>query len=161
MAYPQMYPQPNYYQQAGAVPGQLETYKQPYQPVQQYPMQYPPTMPAQSAAPAPEPQGNGMIWVQGEAGAKAYYVEPGKSAPLWDSEGPYIYLKSVSVNGIPSMETLRWEKCVPVPPVPQQSHQQGEYASMEAVRELENKISALSARIDHLTREGNQTQEEM
>jgi hypothetical protein len=155
-----MYPQQNYYPQAGAVPGQLEAYKQPSQPVH-YPMQYPPTMPAQSAAPAPEPQGNGMIWVQGEAGAKAYPVAPGASVVLWDSENPHIYIKSAAFNGIPSMEILRWQKYTPAPPAPQQSYQQGEYASMEAVRELDSKISALSARIDHLTREGNQTQEDM
>ena len=160
MAYPQMYPQPNYYPQAGAVPGQLEAYKQPYQPVH-YPMQYPPTMLAQSAAPAPEPQGNGMIWIQGEAGAKAFPVAPGASVVLWDSENPHIYIKSAALNGIPSMEILRWEKYTPAPPAPQQSYQPGEYASAEAVRELESKINALSARIDHLTREENKTQEEV
>ncbi len=158
MAYPQqmMYPQPAYYPQSGAAPDQLTAYKQPYQ--QPYQMPYHPPM-MQPQAAAPEMQGNGMIWVQGEAGAKAYPVAPGASVVLWDSEGQFIYIKSAAMNGIPSMEILRWEKYNPAPPAPSQSHASGEYASMETVRALDEKISALSARIDNITREGNQTQE--
>lgn len=49
---------------------------------------------------------NEMIWVQGEAGAKAYLVAPNNTVILWDSENSTIYVKSADVNGIPSMRTL-------------------------------------------------------
>jgi len=49
---------------------------------------------------------SGIIWVQGEAGAKAYLVAPGSTVQLWDSENPVIYLKSADMSGMPSMRVL-------------------------------------------------------
>lgn len=42
-----------------------------------------------------------FIWVQGEAGAKSYPVARGTTLPLFDTEGDYVYFKSVDTNGIP------------------------------------------------------------
>ena len=42
-----------------------------------------------------------IIWVQGEAGAKAYPVQAGMTVLLMDSETPRFYIKSTSQNGIP------------------------------------------------------------
>lgn len=42
-----------------------------------------------------------FIWVQGEAGAKSYPVARGTTLPLFDSEGDYVYFKSVDNNGVP------------------------------------------------------------
>lgn len=44
---------------------------------------------------------NGLIWVQGEAGAKSYIVAPGNTVMLMDSEGERFYLKSADVSGMP------------------------------------------------------------
>lgn len=46
--------------------------------------------------------GVGIIWVQGEAGAKAYPIPPGSNCMLLDSESPTFYIKSVDANGFPS-----------------------------------------------------------
>ena len=43
----------------------------------------------------------GIIWVQGEAGAKAYPVSPNSKVLLMDSENPVLYVKSVNASGIP------------------------------------------------------------
>ncbi len=56
----------------------------------------------QTAVQAPTSQ-NQIIWVQGEAGAKSYLVARGETAVLWDSENPYIYIKSADMSGMPSM----------------------------------------------------------
>lgn len=45
--------------------------------------------------------GNGIIWVQGEEGAKAYIVAPGNSALLMDSENNSFYIKSSDNSGMP------------------------------------------------------------
>jgi hypothetical protein len=45
--------------------------------------------------------GNGLIWVQGEAGAKSYLVAPGNTVMLMDSEGSRFYLKSADASGMP------------------------------------------------------------
>lgn len=42
-----------------------------------------------------------MVWVQGKAGAQSYPVGRGTTLPLFDSEGDYLYIKSVDNNGIP------------------------------------------------------------
>lgn len=51
---------------------------------------------------------SGIIWVQGEAGAKSYLVAPNSTVQLWDSEAPKIYLKSADVSGMPSIRTLKY-----------------------------------------------------
>lgn len=59
----------------------------------------------------PQPQyqhnvNNGIIWVQGEAGAKSYLVAPNSTVQLWDSENNVIYLKSADSSGMPSIRIL-------------------------------------------------------
>lgn len=76
--YQQMYPQYNYPQQT------MTPVVQP-QPVQ-----------AQ-----PTTNDNGVIWVQGEAGAKSWVVPPGKSVMLMDSENSVFYIKTTDNSGVP------------------------------------------------------------
>lgn len=42
-----------------------------------------------------------IIWVQGEAGAKAYPVGAGNSVLLMDTEDSVMYIKTVDVSGMP------------------------------------------------------------
>ena len=87
--YPQQYqPQPMQYQ------------PQPVQPQQ-------PTQP-QMQQPVPQPVSTGIIWVQGEAGAKSHLVAPNTTVPLWDSEAQRIFLKSADPAGMPSMKILNY-----------------------------------------------------
>ena len=65
------YGYPNYFAPGQPMPGQLEQLRIGQQPAQMQPMQ----PPAQPAA----PQQSGLIWVQGEAGAKSYMT----SATTW------------------------------------------------------------------------------
>ena len=77
-----------------------------YDPVQQNPMgqfnqQFqPPTTPS-TTQPMAQQGNNGLIWVQGEAGAKSYLVAPGNTVMLMDSEGERFYLKSADASGMP------------------------------------------------------------
>lgn len=48
----------------------------------------------------------GIIWVQGENGAKSYLVAPNTTVPLWDSERKTIYLKSADASGMPSIKYI-------------------------------------------------------
>ena len=54
-------------------------------------------------------QNNGIIWVQGEAGAKSYLVAPNNTVQLSDSESQTIYLKSADASGMPSMKILDYK----------------------------------------------------
>ncbi len=44
---------------------------------------------------------NGLIWVQGEAGAKSYMVAPNSTVMLMDSESQRFFLKSTDASGMP------------------------------------------------------------
>ena len=46
-------------------------------------------------------QGSGIVWVQGEAGAKSYLVGAGQSVLLMDAEKSTFYIKSTDVSGMP------------------------------------------------------------
>ncbi len=48
-----------------------------------------------------QPESNGILWVQGEAGAKSWAVAPGKSVLLMDSESNKFYIKSSDPSGMP------------------------------------------------------------
>lgn len=65
-------------------------------------MGYQPAYPQQNQ----QNNNNGIIWVQGEAGAKSYLVAPNSTVQLWDSEAQTIYLKSADASGMPSMRIL-------------------------------------------------------
>lgn len=142
----QYYPQ---YGQTGAMPGQLEAYKQQYQMPQYAPPQNPIVQAAQSMAQPASP----MQWVQGEAAAKAWSVPPGGSAVLWDSEAPLIYIKSADQTGMPQMRILQWSEYHPQPP--QESSGTGNFATVDTVRDLESRLAALAQRIEEIAhREG-------
>lgn len=77
-----------------------------YDPVQQNPMgqfnqQFQPTTTPPANQPMAQQGNNGLIWVQGEAGAKSYIVAPGNTVMLMDSEGERFYLKSADASGMP------------------------------------------------------------
>ncbi len=58
----------------------------------------------QNPAPTPSAMQNGnggLIWVQGEAGAKSYLVAPGTNIMLMDSEAQVFYIKSADASGMP------------------------------------------------------------
>lgn len=73
------------------------TYQNPYSAPMQYPMHN---------NPITQPTNSDFIWVQGEAGAKAYPVAPNTSVHLWDSEKQIIYIKSANATGVPSMQII-------------------------------------------------------
>lgn len=97
---PPVYPAQMYGQAYGQNipdPMQQTPMRQPFQPVQPIGS---PQIPQMQAPPQQDP---GMIWVQGEAGAKAYMVAAGNSVVLWDSEESVIYIKSADAAGMPYM----------------------------------------------------------
>lgn len=72
----------------------------------QYFPQFQPMVGTQMSSPNQPQQQSGIIWVQGEAGAKSYLVAPNTTVQLWDSEAQVIYLKSADASGMPSMKII-------------------------------------------------------
>lgn len=117
------------------------TYQQMY-----YPQQY------QS-----QQQQNNIIWVSGEAGAKAYLVAPNTTVQLWDSETQCIYLKSADASGMPSMKildyTIRSQAAAngPVSGSAPRTVDSPAYATKADVEALAGQIDTLRAELDGLT----------
>lgn len=125
--YPAYYPQP--------VPDQLAQLRQ-----QQ-------TMPMQQMVPPPQPTSNGILWVQGEEGAKAYMVAAGSSAMLMDSDANVFYIKSVDESGVPRpLRIFDYAERTAAQRTPTQPTQQ---PSVEYVPRAE--FDALAARVAELT----------
>lgn len=119
-----------------------------------YQPQFQPTLPQQPA----QTQSNGIIWVQGEAGAKSYMVAPNTTVQLWDSESQRIFLKSADASGMPSMKvldyTIRDQSAAnaPVSAAPTQTH---DYATHAEINALAARIDALKAELDGMTKEAD------
>lgn len=86
--------------------------------------------------------GGGLVWVQGEAGAKSYMVANGSSVLLMDSERQCFYLKSCDAAGMPSMRVFDYQerKAAPIP----------DEAAAEYVTRKD--FEALQSRVDELTK---------
>lgn len=107
-----------------------------YQPAQIY---YPPQ---QVQQPQPQ-QNNGIVWVQGEAGAKSYLVAPNTTVQLWDSESQVIYLKSADASGMPSIKVLDYTIRDSAPKHPTSVGTQVDYATKEDVGALQGELNKL------------------
>lgn len=75
------------------------TYQQMYP--QYIPSSFQPQMMQQQPQMTQQVNDTGILWVQGEAGAKSWAVAPGKSVMLMDSESNTFYIKSSDNSGMP------------------------------------------------------------
>ena len=128
----------NYYQpygmpNSGAVPDALNQYKAPYQ---MQPM----------AQPMVQKNPGDMIWVQGEAGAKAYLIAPNNTVVLWDTESPTIYIKTADASGVPSMRILDFKERNAPNPTPNSTGVQ--FVTIEQFNELQSKFEELMAKYE-------------
>ena len=90
-------------------------------------------------------QSNGIIWVSGLAGAKAYMVAPNCTVQLWDSEAQCVYLKSADASGMPSIKILDYtirDQQTAQPPITQT-----DYATKQEISALQAEIDSLKAMI--------------
>lgn len=97
-----------------------------------------------------QPAGNqGFVWVQGEAGAKAYPVAAGNSVLLMDSESPVLYMKSTDISGRPlPIETYDLVKREDRPVIPQAPVQQVQQPQIDLSQYV--KMSDLEAKVEEL-----------
>ena len=97
-----------------------------------------------------QPQNNGVIWVQGEEGAKAYMVAAGNSVLLMDSESSTFYIKSTDQSGMPQpLRIFDYSERVAAPKAPPTNTSAApEYVTREEFERLAARIDALSAKED-------------
>lgn len=56
------------------------------------------------------PNTNGITWVQGIEGAKAFQLIPNSNAVLLDSENEYFYIKTCDNVGMCNLRTFKYEE---------------------------------------------------
>lgn len=100
-----------------------------------------------------QPMNNSMIWVQGEAGAKAFVLPNNTTLPLWDSEAQVIYIKSVDANGKPTMAILDYTERNDdklVGQSPKEEVPQIEYATKEQVDSINKQFDLINEKLNVL-----------
>lgn len=125
-----------------SVPDQLAQLRQQQMPPQ---MLQPPVMPAPAP---PQPASNGIIWVQGEEGAKAYMVAAGNSVMLMDSDASVFYIKSADASGVPNpLRIFDYTERTSAQRAPAQPAQQSavEYVPRAEFEALAKRVAALTA----------------
>lgn len=95
-------------------------------------------------------QNVGIIWVQGEAGAKSYLVAPNTTVQLWDSESQTIYLKSADASGMPSIKTLDYTIRTENQPIQAFSVDDKQFISREEFDGLKGELDGLKSEINKL-----------
>lgn len=100
-------------------------------------------------------QQNGIIWVTGEAGAKAYLVAPNNTVQLWDSESQTIYLKSADASGMPSIKVLDYtiretaQNVANKPPVVS-DREMLNFATKDEIKAISDEITAIQKKLKEM-----------
>ncbi len=100
------------------------------------PWQYQDQLTQLRSAPAP---GGGLNWVQGETGAKSWFVTPGSSVLLMDSEEQRFYIKSADHTGMPTLRTFEY---VEVGAKPAQVQAQPDYVTRAEFEQFVRSMAA-------------------
>lgn len=88
--------------------------------------------------PMNRPDPSGLNWVQGEAGAKSWFITPGSTVLLMDSEAQRFYLKSADLNGVPAMRTFEYTEIgIPKSPEPTQA---ANFVTVDAFNEFRTDV---------------------
>lgn len=141
------------------------TYQNPY--YQQVPMQQ--QMPVQTApqlqqsqpqVQQAQPMNSNLIWVSGEAGAKAYLVAPNTTVQLWDSEAQKIYLKSADASGMPSIKTLDYTIRTENQPIQTVSVDENKFILREEFDSVKRELSVLQSELNKLKPKNNNRKED-
>lgn len=142
MAYPNQFSQPYPYQYQ-TVPAPMDRL------AQLQAQQYQPTM---QAVNNPPQTNQGLLWVQGEAGAKSYLVAPNTTVLLMDSEGSRFYLKSTDNAGMPSLRVFEYSEVTQNAPQAPQSEQinlDDKYVTRQEYDALQGKYMEILERLNN------------
>lgn len=91
-------------------------------------------------------QQNGLTWVQGESGAKSFFVPANGTVLLMDSEADQFFIKSSDASGMPlPLRKFAYKEVMDTQPMPQPSVQKeaNTYATKDDLDELRREIEEL------------------
>lgn len=113
------------------------------------PIQQPQQMPMVQQMPT-----NDMLWVLGQTEAESYLVAPNNSVTLWDKNKDTVYIKSVNMQGVPSMRILDYtERTADNAPKTPEKHEcqcGKDFVRKDAFEALQSEINALRSELEEL-----------
>lgn len=102
------------------------------------------------------PQTNqGILWVQGEAGAKSYLVAPNTSVLLMDSENSQFYIKTTDQAGMPTLRTFVYQEVTGAPQNAQEKPETNlddKYVTRQEYNDLRGKYEELYGLLETATK---------
>ena len=139
---------------------------------QYYPQVSGASLAAQNAySPAPQqPNTQGIIWVDGEVGAKAYQIPQGwpvgSPIALWDTNDTVIYLKSINQMGMPNpLQKITYkmeeQQALPAAQTNSVSHSAASnYATKDDLEEMKKEMKELLRSVQsQVNQNGSQSQQ--
>lgn len=94
-------------------------------------------------------QNNGLIWVQGETGAKSYFVAPNTTVLLMDSESQQFYLKSADPSGMPlPLRVFEYTEMKPEKASESKTMDLSSYATKAEIEPIMAEIEALKRKVN-------------
>ena len=132
----------------------------PYQFGQMNPLQPQMDRLAQMQAQYQQPQqsqqvNQGILWVQGEAGAKSYLVAPNTSVLLMGSENSNFYIKTTDAAGMPMLRTFAYKEVVLGSQEPQKQAEinlDDKYVTRQEYDDLRGKYEELYSYLETVTK---------
>lgn len=102
------------------------------------------------------PQTNqGILWVQGEAGAKSYLVAPNTSVLLMDSEESRFFIKTTDNTGMPTLRTFVYQEVTGAPQNTQKQTEENlddKYVTRKEYNDLRGKYEELYKLLESTTK---------
>ena len=102
------------------------------------------------------PQTNqGILWVQGEAGAKSYLVAPNTSVLLMDSEESRFFIKTTDNTGMPTLRTFVYQEVTGAPQNTQKQTEENlddKYVTRQEYNDLRGKYEELYKLLESTTK---------
>ena len=103
-----------------------------------------------------QPVNQGILWVQGEAGAKSYLVAPNTSVLLMDSEESRFFIKTTDNAGMPTLRTFEYQEvtagAAPVPQKQPEINMDDKYVTRQEYNDLRGKYEELYGLLETATK---------
>ena len=102
-----------------------------------------------------QPVNQGILWVQGEAGAKSYLVAPNTSVLLMDSEESRFFIKTTDNAGMPTLRTFEYQEVTagsaPAPQKQPEINMDDKYVTRQEYNDLRGKYEELYGMLETAT----------
>ena len=96
----------------------------------------------------PPPVNQGLLWVQGEAGAKSYLVAPNTTVLLMDSESQRFFIKSTDPAGMPSLKVFEYSEVSSAKPPVETVGMEDKYVTREEYEDLKMQYETIITKLN-------------